>query len=80
MVQLNIFFKQIQHGNIEKNFNVMNIILNNYSLNPNHFGLEHVNQKVSILKMLINVNGVIIMKFVHGVKRKLMNFPEKNYD
>jgi hypothetical protein len=78
MVLLNIFSKLILHGNIEKNFNVMNIILNNYSLNPNHFGLEHGNQKVLILKMLINVNGVIIKKSAHGVKKNPMNLHEKN--
>jgi hypothetical protein len=70
----------MQHGNIEKNFHVMNIIFKNYFSNLNPIGLVHVNQKVLILKMPINANGVIIMKCVHGVKKKQMNFPEKKDD
>lgn len=80
MVLLNIFFNLMRHGNIEKNSSVMNVILNNYLLNVSHIGLVHVSPKVLILKTLINVNGVIMEKYVHGVKKKLMNFPEKKDD
>ena len=40
-------------------------------------GSAYEKLKESILKMLLNVNGVIMQKFVCGVKSKQMNFQRK---
>lgn len=80
MDRSNIFFKLIHHGNIEKNFHVMNNIFKIYWTNPKVIGSAHVNRSVLISKMRLNVNGVIIKIFVNGVKKKRMNSREKSHD
>jgi len=56
----------------------MNNIFKIYLSDRNHFGSAHASQTVSISKTRINVNGVITMKFVRGVKRKPMSSHGKN--